>query len=150
MSDEIHDLSPGLRDTSYAIVFFLGDCGVKDKTETWRQSLLLAFFLALLDVNVHVVRVSPLLLNGAALLPEAALVEAFAIAELLLTLFMTAPLIGLANPVRYDKVVPAAEDYFRSQSESKTDKKCPCPILPIARMCTVHGALDGNIIPEAG
>jgi hypothetical protein len=41
---------------------FCDDHGVRDNANTRRQSLLLAFFLPALDVDIHVVRVSPLLL----------------------------------------------------------------------------------------
>src|SRR5262249_10627336 len=50
---------------------------------TGRQSLLLAFFLAPLDIDVNVVRVSPLLLLGVLLLPETAPVGAFTVGQML-------------------------------------------------------------------
>jgi hypothetical protein len=60
--------------------FFVGgDRGVRDNADSRRQSLLLAFFLAVLDVDINVVGVSPLLFKRTPLLPEAALVGAFAV-----------------------------------------------------------------------
>ncbi len=56
---------------------------MRDNAEPRRQSLLFAFFFAALDVDIHVVGVSPLLLERAALLPEAAFVQAFAISQVL-------------------------------------------------------------------
>jgi hypothetical protein len=45
------------------------------------QPLLLSFFLAALDVDVHIVRVSPLLFKCSTLLPEAAFIEAFTVGQ---------------------------------------------------------------------
>src|SRR6266851_5185903 len=66
----------------FPALFFFGDCGVRDNADPWRQSLLLAFFLAAPDVDIHVVGISPLLFVGAPQLPEAAFVEAFAVGQL--------------------------------------------------------------------
>jgi len=62
--------------------FFVGHCCIGDNADTWRQSLLLAFFLALLDIDIHVVRVSPPFFIGAFLLPETTFVDAFQIDRL--------------------------------------------------------------------
>jgi len=44
--------------------FFFGDGGVRDNADTRRQTLLLAYFLAALDIEIDVVGVSPLPLKG--------------------------------------------------------------------------------------
>jgi hypothetical protein len=63
--------------------FFFGDGGLPDNSDTRRRFLLLAFAFAALDVDIDVVRVSPLLLKGTLLLPESALVKPFAIGQIL-------------------------------------------------------------------
>lgn len=65
----------------FPALFFFGDCGVRDNADARRQSLLLAFFLAALDVDIDVVGVSLLLFIGAPLLRKAALVVPFAIGQ---------------------------------------------------------------------
>jgi hypothetical protein len=66
-----HSLSSSIR-----ALFVFGDSEVRNDADTWRQSLFLAFFLAVLDFDIHIVGVPPLLLKGASLLPESALVGA--------------------------------------------------------------------------
>src|SRR4030088_582361 len=61
--------------------FFVGHCRIGDNADTWRQSLLLAFFFALLDIDIHVVRISPLFFIGAFLLPETTFVDALQIRQ---------------------------------------------------------------------
>ena len=56
---------------------------MRDDADTSRQTLLLAFFLAALDIDIHVVWVAPLLLKSALLFPEAAFVEALAVGHVL-------------------------------------------------------------------
>jgi hypothetical protein len=57
--------------------FFCGDGGVRNDADTRWQSLLLAFFLSPLNVDVDIVRIAPFLLELSTLLPETAFVEAF-------------------------------------------------------------------------
>jgi hypothetical protein len=57
---------------------FVGYCGIRDNADAWRQSLLLLrFFLAALNADIHVVGIFPFLLVGEALLLEAARVVKF-------------------------------------------------------------------------
>jgi hypothetical protein len=65
--------------------FLFGYHGVRDDAaeKSGRQSLFLAFFLAMLDFDVNVIRVAPFLLKGAPLFPEAALVEPFTVSQVL-------------------------------------------------------------------
>src|ERR1700756_2153820 len=50
-----------------------------ENAEARRQTLLLAFFFSLTNLDIHIVRVTPFLLECPALLPEANLLEAVAI-----------------------------------------------------------------------
>src|ERR1700739_1537079 len=50
-----------------------------ENTQARGQTLLLAFFFSLTNLGIHIVRVAPFLLEFPALLPEATLIEAFAI-----------------------------------------------------------------------
>src|SRR6478736_3643301 len=52
-----------------------------ENTQARRQALLLAFFFSPPDLDINIVRVAPFLLELPALLPEAALIEAFAICQ---------------------------------------------------------------------
>ena len=54
---------------------------MRENADTWWQSLLLALFLAPLDVDINVIRVSPFLLKIPALFPETAFVETLAIGQ---------------------------------------------------------------------
>jgi hypothetical protein len=60
-----------------------GDGGAGEHTEPRRQPLLLAFFLAPLDLKVNVVRVPPFLLKFPASFPEVSFVKSLAVRQFL-------------------------------------------------------------------
>jgi len=62
---------------------FLGHCGMWENAETLWQSLLFALFFSPFNFDINIVRVAPFFLELATLLPEAALVEAFAVSQVL-------------------------------------------------------------------
>src|SRR5690348_13545106 len=64
-------------------LFFGGHGCVRDDADTRWESLFLTFFLTLLNAQVHIVWVSPLLLIRPSPLPEPALVVTFAIHQML-------------------------------------------------------------------
>lgn len=63
--------------------FFFSYRGMRKNANTWWQSLLLARFLAPLDVDINVIRISPFLVEISALFPETAFVETLAIGQFL-------------------------------------------------------------------
>jgi hypothetical protein len=65
----------------FPTILFLSHGGMRENAEARGQSLLLAFFLASPDVDVYIVRVTPLLFELATLLPEATFIGAFAICQ---------------------------------------------------------------------
>src|SRR5262249_45383341 len=63
--------------------FLFSDCRIGDNANTRRQSSLSTLVLALFDFDINVVGISPFLFKGASLLPKAARIKAFAVAEML-------------------------------------------------------------------
>jgi len=64
-----------------AVLFLFHNDRVGNNADPGRQSLFLSFLLTALDLKIHVIWVSPLVVNGASLLPETVLVETLTVAK---------------------------------------------------------------------